>query len=225
MTLKSFPRFVALLSGVWLGGFTIAILALVSFFAIAHWVFGETSAAIDAGILQAIHGRQSLILDRITLVITRLGEPNFLIGVAASFGLVVLSQKRWISTVSLGIVTIGAVVLNTLLKDLFERSRPQLWERIIDVGQYSFPSGHAMISLVVYGFISYWLIARYPIWRRQIVLLAIAVIAAIGFSRLYLGVHWPTDILAGYAAGSVWLLACILGLELAKTLYQQQTLS
>jgi undecaprenyl-diphosphatase len=103
-----------------------------------------------------------------------------------------------------------------LLKLLFGRARPALWDRIIHVGLHSFPSGHAMVSIVIYGFIGYILAKQFPQWRGRIFALTFVLIVAIGFSRLYLGVHWPTDVVAGYAAGLVWLIACIQRLELPQ---------
>ncbi|MEW6497887.1 MAG: phosphatase PAP2 family protein, partial [Cyanobacteriota bacterium] len=111
------------------------------------------------------------------------------------------------------IAAVGAAVLNNLLKILFGRARPELWERIVDVRQYSFPSGHAMISLVIFGMIGYLLSTKFPQWRGWIIGLTIVLVTGIGLSRLYLGVHWPTDIVAGYAAGLVWLFACIFSLQ------------
>ncbi len=88
-----------------------------------------------------------------------------------------------------------------------------LWQRSVDVSFYSFPSGHAMVSLVIYGMLSYLLATRFHRKRKSILSVTILLIAAIGLSRLYLGVHWPTDVIAGYAAGLVWLIACIFSLE------------
>lgn len=70
-----------------------------------------------------------------------------------------------------------------------------------------------MVSIVIYGFTGYILAKQFPEWRFWIYGLTVFLVAAIGFSRLYLGVHWLTDVTAGYAAGLVWLIACILILE------------
>jgi membrane-associated phospholipid phosphatase len=74
---------------------------------------------------------------------------------------------------------------------------------------YGFPSGHALGSLVLYGFLAYLLGQRYPRRSGLIYGIAGAMIGAIGLSRLYLGVHYPTDILAGYAVGGLWLMICL----------------
>jgi undecaprenyl-diphosphatase len=73
-----------------------------------------------------------------------------------------------------------------------------------------------MISMVIYGLLGYFLGSRFPKQRWWIYSLTVVLVAAIGLSRLYLGVHWPTDIIAGYTAGLVWLIACILSLEVWK---------
>lgn len=143
-----------------------------------------------------------------------MGEPVFLLLICLGIEIRLLYIRRRSQATTLGIAAVGAIGLNYLIKVLFGRVRPQLWNRIIDVGPYSFPSGHAMISLVIYGFIGYILAKRYHRWRAWIFTFTIVLIIAIGFSRLYLGVHWPTDVIAGYAAGIVWLMTCILSLEM-----------
>jgi undecaprenyl-diphosphatase len=82
-----------------------------------------------------------------------------------------------------------------------------------------------MISMVVFGMIGYLLSTNYPQWRGLIIGLTLTLVAGIGLSRLYLGVHWPTDIVAGYAAGIVWLVTCIFSLQLlqARRLVAQES--
>ncbi|MBC1298384.1 phosphatase PAP2 family protein, partial [Nostoc sp. UCD122] len=151
--------------------------------------------------------------DRIMLGITLLGDP--LVMLISSLGLAIspLYSNRRRQTTILGIAGVGAILLNCLMKIFFGRARPALWKHIINVGQHSFPSGHAMVSIVIYGFTGYILAKQFPEWRFWIYGLTVFLVAAIGFSRLYLGVHWLTDVTAGYAAGLVWLIACILILE------------
>ena len=212
-----------LLSAVWFGGITLAALSLWGFVEIADEVLEKETQAVDTAILQAIRLIHSPGLNRVMIGITFLGEPLVLVILSVSFGIVLLIQRRWVSIVTLSILTAGGIGLNFLLKDLFARTRPELWDRILDVRQYSFPSGHAMISLIIYGFIGYWVATRYSRWRNLVVSVVFLLILAIGFSRLYLGVHWPTDIVAGYAAGVVWLVACVLSLEIASKIYNKSS--
>jgi undecaprenyl-diphosphatase len=200
----------------WIGGLALAILALWGFAEIAEEVLEQETQAIDTSILQTLQSLHNPVLDRVAIAVTFLGEPRLLTFVSVVFGIILLRQRHWASTITLAIVAAGGIGLNFLLKDLFARARPELWQRIVDVNYYSFPSGHAMISMVIYGFIGYWLASRYRRWRSFIAIATIVLIAAIGLSRLYLGVHWPTDVVAGYAAGLVWVLVCILSLDIMR---------
>jgi membrane-associated phospholipid phosphatase len=169
---------------------------------------------LDKGILLAIQKLHTPLLDRIMLGITFLGEPVVLLLICLGLEIGPLYNHRRLEVSTLGLAAVGAIGLNYVLKVRFGRARPALWKWIVDVGHYSFPSGHAMISIVIYGFIAYILAKQFPQWRGQIFALAVVLIVSIGLSRLYLGVHWPTDVAAGYAAGLVWLIVCILSLEL-----------
>jgi|GEM_PF-1069454 len=171
---------------------------------------------LDTSILLAIQKLHTPLLDRIMLGITSLGDPTILLLVSLGLGFGLNHHNRRSQATTLGIAAGGAIALNCLLKLLFGRARPALWDRLIHVGLHSFPSGHAMVSIVIYGFIGYILAKQFPQWRGRIFALTFVLILAIGFSRLYLGVHWPTDVVAGYAAGLVWLMACIERLELRQ---------
>lgn len=169
---------------------------------------------LDESILLGIQRLHTPLLDRIIIGITSLGGSVGLLLICLAFVTSPVYYNRRSEATTFGIATLGAIALNYWLKKWFGRARPALWDRIVNVGHYSFPSGHAMMSMVVYGFIGYTLAKEFPHQRKQIFALTILLIAAIGFSRLYLGVHWPTDVAAGYATGLVWLIACILGFNL-----------
>ncbi|GAB1538425.1 hypothetical protein NUACC21_10860 [Scytonema sp. NUACC21] len=171
---------------------------------------------LDESILLAIQKLHAPLLDRIMIGITSLGGSVGLLLICLALGTGPLYYKRPSEATTFGIATIGAIGLNYLLKERFGRARPALWDRIVHVGHYSFPSGHAMMSMVIYGFLGYTLAKQFPQHRGKIFAATILLIAAIGFSRLYLGVHWPTDVVAGYAVGLLWLIACILGVNLWK---------
>lgn len=207
-------RLFSLLLKIRIGGLLLAGLSLWIFEQIADEVLEKESHALDARILLAIRRWHTPLLDQFMLGITFIGDPSILLVVCVGIAVWLLRQKQRSEATTLVIAAVGAIGLNVLLKQLFSRARPMLWERIVDVGQYSFPSGHAMVSLVIYGFIGYLLATRFSRYRAWIVSLTVLLILAIGFSRMYLGVHWPTDIAAGYAAGLVWLIACILSLKI-----------
>ncbi|MBW4578023.1 MAG: phosphatase PAP2 family protein [Tildeniella nuda ZEHNDER 1965/U140] len=214
-------RILPLLTTVRFIGLLIAIFALWGFYEIAEEVLEQETQSIDTRILIAIRQWHTLPLDRLMLVITNLGNPSVLLVASLLLAAFLLWRKRQAETVTLAIAAIGALGLNIVLKALFARSRPELWQRTVEVNFYSFPSGHAMMSVVVFGIIGYLLATHVPRWRSAIVTVTVLLVCAIGFSRLYFGVHWPTDIAAGYAAGTVWLVACILSLEIWKRRYRE----
>lgn len=200
-------------------GFLLAAFALWLFGAIAHEILGKESFTFDKEILLTLRELQTPVLDKVMLGFTYVGQPETLLVVCLVLGIWLLARGLRSQATILIIAAVGAVALNNLLKVLFGRARPLLWERVVDVGQYSFPSGHAMISMVILGMIGYLLSARFPPWRLGIVSSTLVLVSGIGLSRLYLGVHWPTDIVAGYAAGLVWLITCIFSLQVWQERY------
>ncbi|MGC9527554.1 MAG: phosphatase PAP2 family protein [Limnospira sp.] len=206
----------SILPAIAISGLTIAGLSLWGFVEITDEVLEKETEYIDRIVLQTIHQMHTPLLDRIMVGITFLGDPVFLAAVGIIMALILLFKGWKIGAIAISVALGGVALINHSLKYVFGRHRPELWERIIDVNFNSFPSGHAMISLVVYGMIAYWLSVQFRPWQWLIIPATIVLIIAIGFSRLYLGVHWPTDVIAGYAAGLVWLVACILGWEIAR---------
>ena len=124
-------------------------------------------------------------------------------------GYLVLVRKRAAGLLVLGAV-FGGQVLSTLLKLLFDRPRPDLIPDAPHEFTASFPSGHAMLSAVTYLTLAALLARVQPLRRARIYLLALAILLTvlIGVSRVYLGVHWPTDVLAGWSIGSAWAMLC-----------------
>ena len=208
----------SLISIIRLAGLAVAALGMWGFATIAEGVLGKQSYAFDSSILLALRQLHTPLRDRVMLGFTFLGEPNFLLVICLSLGIVLLARNHRSEAATIAIAGGGAVGLNLLLKKLFARARPQLWEHVVNVTFYSFPSGHAMISMVIYGLLGYFLGSRFPKQRWWINSLTVVLVAAIGFSRLYVGVHWPTDVIAGYTAGLVWLITCIISLEIWKEL-------
>lgn len=149
-------------------------------------------------------------MDRWMIFITNLGYGWMLLIFLALVCIWQVYHHERAALGSLLMCLAGSAALNYLLKHLFERARPELF-RVVDAAGYSFPSGHAMVSLCFYGMSAYLLSRRWRqfVWRLLIYGLAAILITAIGLSRIYLGVHYPTDVLAGYTAGMTWLVICI----------------
>ena len=109
-----------------------------------------------------------------------------------------------------GTVVIGTPIINRILKQFFHRARPDL-HRLIEIGGYSFPSGHAMNAFAVYGILTFLLWRHIPtrLGRTVLIMISSIFILMIGTSRIYLGVHYPSDIIGGYFASGFWLAISI----------------
>ncbi len=193
------------------GSLLISAMMLTAFVELAwETMFHQTTDVFDMIMIWLTRYFASPRVDQVMIFITDLGygKPYFLI-VSAIF-LLILYLKRWREAAGLAICLAGGAVLNLLLKNLFERARPELF-RLVEATGYSFPSGHAMVSLCFYGMAAFLLARGLKRWQGRVLVISAAglLIAAIGVSRVYLGVHYPTDIAAGYAAGSMWLAFCI----------------
>lgn len=121
-----------------------------------------------------------------------------------------LIQKKWLDAVMLLIATVGGTAISEGLKVGFSRPRPDLVAHAVDVTSMSFPSGHAMLSAVTYLTLGAMLARSQQQRRVRAYILSSAVLLTliIGASRIYLGVHWPTDVLAGWCLGAAWALLC-----------------
>jgi membrane-associated phospholipid phosphatase len=130
-------------------------------------------------------------------------------------GVALIVRRNWRHLVVLAVTTGGGALLNYALKHVFHRHRPTFATEF-SPSSWSFPSGHAMDSLMGYGLLAYWLSERYPRARRWIVAGAVALIILIGYARVYLGVHYVSDVVAGYCSGMIWLTVCVTGYKFAE---------
>lgn len=194
--------------------FCLAIIYLVA--QLSEEVLEREAFGFDKTILLGIHQFANPAMDSMMLKITKLGNPSTVVFIAF-VSLIILLWRRYYQEAKIFLLNcLGGAILNYLLKLAFSKSRPQLWQSPITETTYSYPSGHAMGSMVLYGFLAYLLAIHYPKYAPVFYCLAAILIAAIGFSRLYLGVHWPTDIIAGYGVGFLWITFCITMLKLQQ---------
>lgn len=187
--------------------FVVAAAAIAIFAQLADEVLEGDTQRLDEWALQWFQHHRSPGLNRVMLEITSLGSGTVIIMVVLLASVFLwLTHHKW-SVYVLLLVVLGSKLLNTLLKTGFGRERPSIVEAITDVSSRSFPSGHAMSSIVAYGSIAYLITRleptkqlRYAIW-----IFAALLVLAIGISRMYLGVHYPSDVIGGYLAGLAWI--------------------
>lgn len=166
----------------------------------------------DQDISAWMHARHSPLLTAIALFLAAMGSIGMMALVAIS-GLVAarVRPERWATGWALALGTLGAWGLIDGIKFLAHRPRPSLYTPLIPTGGYSFPSGHALIGVAVYGLLAHMLLPRVRNRSKRVLLGIVSAIFAlsIGVSRVYLGVHYPSDVLAGWCLALPWLFLCI----------------
>lgn len=161
---------------------------------------------------------RSPLLTEYFIFITRVGDVyGYLIVLALAILVTAIYFKDWKYILQTVFVLFLASLSNVVLKRLVDRARPGI-EHLVVVETLSYPSGHAMSAMAFYGFLIY-LFSRFKIsflLKSFIIFLLIVVILSIGMSRIYLGVHFPSDIVGGYIAGAIWVFFCILLFNLGE---------
>lgn len=149
---------------------------------------------------------------------TVIGNPVGLGLIVLPVAIALAMQKRWRWVAYLLVTTVVGGLLNLQLKAWFARARPDLAEALREAHGYSFPSGHAMGSTIVFGALAYLAFRALEHWRARAAALSLActMIVAIAASRIYLGVHWISDVAAGIAAGTIWLAATTMAYETSR---------
>ena len=210
--------------GLFLGiGLLIALASLGGFALLAEGVAGGATQRFDASIVSWARANTSPALDWLAIVGAALGSGTatwIVLGLGTVYFL--WSKHPW-SALVLWIALVGGRLLNTALKEMYGRPRPGPVEWDLEVfgspisfpTSPSFPSGHALTSVIIFGTLTYLVMRLEPTIRQRRITLAVATVAIllIGLSRIYLGVHYPSDVLAGYIAGFVWATFAAFGIE------------
>ncbi|MDQ6894653.1 MAG: phosphatase PAP2 family protein [Acidobacteriota bacterium] len=190
-------------------GRVVLILMLVGiavFAKIFEDVWNHESSAFDRSVALAIHSLDSPFMDFSMRLFTFLGSLKVVVVALAAAAVDAVRRRDRRAVFALLGVFMAEELMNFVLKHLVERPRPTLFEEIATLHTYSFPSGHAMTSAAVYGIIGVVLAREHRRLRRAIAVAAPALVFLVGVSRVFLGVHWPTDVLAGWAAGTILML-------------------
>ena len=183
---------------------------MVIFLGLSFGVLNGGFADLDEAILAIIYSFRNPMTTEIMYLVSFLGGEFTLL--SAAFIVILLAFKKHKKEAALfSFIVIFGYILNNVIKYLLKVPRPDI-DTLSTAGSYSFPSGHAMSSLIFYGLLAYF---TYHLTRRRgltalAVIFSIIIVLLIGFSRLYLGVHYPSDVLAGFIAGFWWLTTVVL---------------
>lgn len=186
----------------------------VIFGLIAEDVHDGDALALDETILRFINDHSNGFLDDFFSVVTNLGGAFAIASTTILItALLIMMRKRFMALLLFASVA-GASIVNYVLKILFARDRPDLWQSVVHESSFSFPSGHAMASsaLGIALIVVLWTTS----WRVIAAVLAVVYITVIGYSRMYLGVHYPTDVIGGWILSSIWVAFVTYSIQLFR---------
>ncbi|WP_404428200.1 phosphatase PAP2 family protein [Sutcliffiella horikoshii] len=146
-------------------------------------------------------------MDGFFIFLSFIGSKLFFYPALVVLTIIIVLKRNWYLALFLWANLVCVRLLNTLLKTIFSRDRPSL-DHVVEAGFYSFPSGHSMNSMAFYGAIAFlcYLIIKQSWLRNTLMTVCFVLIGLIGFSRVYLGVHYPLDVLGGFSMGASWVL-------------------
>lgn len=199
---------------------TIGALMLIG----ASWLFGgiaedvvtgDPLTVVDVEVANWFHSRATPNVTRIMLAITHANGPTAITVYVTFAALYLIGRRDWYWLMCLLVVVPAGALLNVLMKYAFHRARPSFEHPILSLTSYSFPSGHAAGSMLFYGVVAAYLISQVTQWRSRVVIafIAFAFVLLTALSRVYLGVHYLSDVLAGMAEAVAWLSLCLTGIH------------
>ena len=207
-------------------GLGLAAGALALFALIAERMAAGATARFDEAVVSWAQGYSSDWLDGFALVGWALGSKAAAWLVLGVGTVVFWRSRHHYSAMLLWAALLGGRILNSELKAFFDRPRPDVARADAELlgvtisfpSSASFPSGHAITSVIIFGTLAYLVVRLEPTVRQRRWTLAVAVFAIllVGISRVYLGVHYPSDVLAGYLAGFLWATFCALAIEAVR---------
>jgi undecaprenyl-diphosphatase len=203
---KRRQRFLPLAIGT-TGGVLLSGFALWFFHEQAEHVVAGTADNFDNAIFRVVHTVDNPTVNRTMHAVTQLGSHAAISAAAGLTAIALFRQHRRADAWTIVVSTGGAMAINTILKNIFKRQRPQELARRIKLPRsHSFPSGHSLLSAATYPIVVHHLVERQSIPVQAAAhTIAGMIILSVGFSRVYFGVHFPSDVLGGFAAGFGWL--------------------
>ncbi|MNB87211.1 putative undecaprenyl-diphosphatase YbjG [compost metagenome] len=195
----------------WSRGFRSSLWFALMFIVIALLVAMNKTAYFDNSIIHAVQSAESPGLTSLAKSLSLVGSSKLAVIISlVTIALLFFLLKHRMELVLFLWVGIGSQLINILLKQWFHRERPDI-HRLIEQAGYSFPSGHSMAAFSLYGAVAYllWRHMRKKRERLILILFTVFMTIGIGWSRIYLGVHYPSDVIGGYAASGAWLMLSI----------------
>ena len=184
------------------------LLPMWAFMELADEVHEAEAIPFDAPVLLFAREMAGDGFDRVFLFFSQAGYARGVVPVDIALVLVLLALRRWREGLFAAVALGGSGLLNVAAKQLFARERPSLWESIAPEDNFSFPSGHAMGSMTLACVLV--LLAWPTRWRWWVVGAMAVFVPMVGLSRVYLGVHYPSDVPAGWAAAAIWAVGTYL---------------
>ena len=197
----------------------------------ASWLFGgiaedvltgDPLTVIDVRVAAWFHDHATPVFTQCMRVITNLHGPTAVSILMAVAVLYLVWQRDWYWLICLLVTVPSGMLLNVLMKYAFHRARPSFDNPLLALSTYSFPSGHVAGTTLFYGVMAAMLVSKIDAWRARVIIVAtaIALIMLVALSRVYLGVHYLSDVLGGFAEAIAWLTLCLLGIH---TYWQHHT--
>ena len=178
-------------------------------------VTGDPLTKVDVQLAEWFHRHAIPAVTTFMLMVTHAHSMAGIVAFAIILAVVLIWKRERYWLIVLALVVPGGMLLNVATKYAFHRARPSFHDPILTLPTYSFPSGHAAAATLFYGVLAAYLVARTPSWRTRtrIVLSAFFIIFLVALSRLYLGVHYLSDVLAAFAEAVAWLAVCLTALH------------
>lgn len=191
-------------------GIGLTVISLVVFIKIRGEVFEKDFENFDTQIINSLYLLRTPYLNQIMIFFTYLGG-QIMVALSVVFTSVLLIRKHKREAFLFTFILVMAALIDNILKDIFQRPRPYFYPLVVE-RDYSFPSGHAMDSMVFYATLSY-LFFHFTKNKKLSILVSVisfVLVVLIGLSRIYLGVHYPSDVLAGFVGGQAWFASVLL---------------
>jgi undecaprenyl-diphosphatase len=202
--------------GIAIAGWLAFLVAGATFMALAWNVASRAPLVeLDDAVMEWLRPRRNAFLTQAMLAWTHLHSIAAISAWTIVFAVILARLRQFYWMLTLGLAVAGGMLLNVALKYAYERARPALDHALVALHTYRFPSGHTAAATTFYGVLAAYLVSRTydPRTRAAIVAAAIAAVALVAFSRVYLGAHYPSDVLAASCSSTAWLALCLSGVH------------